>query len=60
MTSLQLLAHANAADLKRLGITSSADPRARANDAKFDNRPTWDNAGKQFDNRPSWDNWNKK
>ncbi|MFE4392745.1 MULTISPECIES: multiple cyclophane-containing RiPP AmcA [Streptomycetaceae] len=28
--------------------------------AKFDNRPTWDNAGPKFDNRPTWDNWNKK
>ncbi|WP_274911820.1 multiple cyclophane-containing RiPP AmcA [Streptomyces sp. WZ-12] len=28
--------------------------------AKFDNRPTWDNAGNTFDNRSTWDNWNKK
>ncbi|MFF7632564.1 multiple cyclophane-containing RiPP AmcA [Kitasatospora sp. NPDC008050] len=30
--------------------------------AKFDNRPTWDNANAApaFDNRPTWDNWNKK
>ncbi|SDI11094.1 hypothetical protein SAMN05421505_13439 [Sinosporangium album] len=31
--------------------------------AKFDNRPSWDNWAKSpgpFDNRPSWDNWSKK
>lgn len=32
-------------------------------EAKWDNRPTWDNWAKSpapFDNRPTWDNWDKK
>jgi uncharacterized protein len=32
-------------------------------DGRFDNRPAWDNWGKngrKFDNTPAWDNWNKQ
>ncbi|GAA2525770.1 multiple cyclophane-containing RiPP AmcA [Winogradskya humida] len=58
MTTLQLLTRADTADLERLGIGDT--PPAPVDGAKFDNRPTWDNAKPSFDNRPSWDNWNKK
>ncbi|MFI6031378.1 multiple cyclophane-containing RiPP AmcA [Amycolatopsis magusensis] len=41
-----------------VGLRGLADRAVPMTAAKFDNRPTWDNAPK-FDNRPGWDNWNK-
>ncbi|MEU5609761.1 multiple cyclophane-containing RiPP AmcA [Streptomyces sparsogenes] len=44
-------------------ITTHSTPALAITEAKWDNRPTWDNWKKSpapFDNRPTWDNWNKK
>ena len=43
-----------------LALTGTAGHTA---DAKFDNRPSWDNWAKNpapWNNQPTWDNWSKK
>ncbi|MEU8919469.1 multiple cyclophane-containing RiPP AmcA [Kitasatospora sp. NPDC048545] len=58
MTLLELLKESDAPVIIDLTDATSALPAV----AKFDNRPTWDNANAApaFDNRPTWDNWNKQ
>ncbi|MFJ7247085.1 multiple cyclophane-containing RiPP AmcA [Kitasatospora sp. NPDC098652] len=56
MTVLELLVATESPVVADLTAGSGIDAAA----AKFDNRPTWDNAGSSFDNRPTWDNWSKK
>jgi hypothetical protein len=47
-------------------VLTLIEPLGPVADAKFDNRPTWDNktGGGGFDNRPTWDNksapWSNK
>lgn len=58
-----LIESGHPAVLVLIGITDTLGPVL---DAKFDNRPTWDNktGGGGFDNRPTWDNqtapWDNK
>ena len=59
MTALDQLTHAPSTTIGRLIPIGLAVISGLPGAAKFDNRPTWDNAKPTFDNRPSWDNWNK-
>jgi hypothetical protein len=58
MTLLELLTTTEAPVITDLVGAVTGEPAV----AKFDNRPTWDNASSApaFDNKPTWDNWNKQ
>ncbi|MEV6418120.1 multiple cyclophane-containing RiPP AmcA [Streptomyces sp. NPDC051662] len=62
MTVLDRLTASDTPVVMELTATHDASTREIV-EARWDNRPTWDNWAKNpapFDNRPTWDNWNKK
>ena len=57
MTLIELLATADAPVITDLVANSGG-----GTEAKWDNRPTWDNwadAPAPWNNQPTWDNWSK-